>query len=76
MEKMEVENNIEPSENIEVSDSEINVKTEPPKQMKWIKNQAEATKQCDACGAFMRGWAYREPFQYCPKCGALAEKAE
>lgn len=46
------------------------------KGTKWIRNQAEGTKQCDACGAVMRGWAYREPFKYCPKCGALAEKEE
>ena len=43
---------------------------------KWIRNEAEGTKKCDACGAVMRGWAYREPFQYCPKCGAMADKAQ
>lgn len=42
----------------------------------WIINQADGTKQCESCGAVMRGWAYREPFDYCPKCGKRAEKAE
>ena len=46
------------------------------KGTKWIRNEAEGTKKCDACGAVMRGWAYREPFKYCPKCGAMADKAQ
>ena len=45
-----------------------------PKGTKWIKNQYDFTKTCESCGAVMRGWAYREPFKYCPKCGAMAEQ--
>lgn len=45
-----------------------------PKGTKWIPNKIEGTKMCESCGAVMRGWAYREPFKYCPKCGAMAEE--
>ena len=52
---------------------ETDVKTLRP--TKWIVNEAEGSKKCEACGAVMRGWAYRELFDYCPKCGKKAEKA-
>ena len=42
---------------------------------RWILN-ANHTKTCEACGETMFGWAYREKFAYCPKCGAKAEKAQ
>lgn len=64
VEKMEVEKNVE----------EVAVKEEKATQngTTWIKNVD--TKVCEACGAIMRGWAFREPFAYCPKCGAKADK--
>ena len=40
---------------------------------KWIKDEALATKTCEACGAVMHGWAFREKFAFCPMCGAKAE---
>lgn len=41
----------------------------PEKLAHWIMDEASASKKCDACGAVMKGWAYRELFLYCPKCG-------
>ena len=41
---------------------------------KWIV-KSNGTKICEACGAVMMGWAFREKLNYCPKCGAKAEKA-
>ncbi len=41
----------------------------PEQIYKWIRNEALGNKTCEACGAIMRGWAYREVFNYCPKCG-------
>ena len=42
------------------------------KTFKWIKDEINGTKTCENCGSTMRGWAYREIFNYCPKCGARA----
>lgn len=69
MEKMEIENAVEESA-LKAGEPETGAKG-----TKWIRNDTEGTKMCDACGAVMRGWAFREPFQFCPKCGAMAEKA-
>ena len=72
MEKMEVSKDIVEKEIMK----EITPKAEKvnPKGTKWIKNLIDGTKKCESCGAVMRGWAYREPFAYCPKCGAMAEE--
>ena len=50
----------------------LGIKEEPKKEpidYKWEKNEFEATKKCQKCGAVMRGWAYRQEFKYCPMCG-------
>lgn len=65
VEKIEVEK-------IEVAEEVKEVKKEAPKSTRWIMNPNH-TKTCEACGAIMFGWAFREPFEYCPKCGAKAE---
>lgn len=57
-------------EKIEVTEEKEVVK-EAPKTTRWIMNPNH-TKTCEACGAIMFGWAFREPFEYCPKCGAKA----
>ena len=41
----------------------------PEKLGHWINDDAVGTKTCDVCDAVMRGWAYRELFNFCPKCG-------
>lgn len=73
MEKMEVESRIDDAPLLKVSkqvaEIEQNVKTEEIVHYKWIDNRAEGIKTCEKCGAAMRGWAYREKFDYCPKCG-------
>lgn len=79
MEKMEVEKSLEEVKKEETKEAEpvkTEKKTKSAKGTKWIKDEAIGTKQCESCGAVMRGWAFREPFQFCPKCGAMAEKAE
>lgn len=71
MEKMEVEKKLD--EVIEEPIAEVEKPVSKPKKektSKWVKNEAVGTKACEACGAVMRGWAFREDFQYCPKCGA------
>lgn len=40
---------------------------------KWLDDKFAGIKTCDACGAQMRGWAYREKFKYCPMCGVEME---
>lgn len=42
------------------------------RSMEWVIDNATTTKKCSACEAIMRGWAHREVFNYCPKCGAKA----
>ena len=60
MEKMEVNS---------VSKTETPIKTVVKKNYKWIDNNVDGVKTCEACGAEMRGWAYRQNFIYCPMCG-------
>ena len=43
-------------------------KAEKRKTGEWIIDKEHKT--CSACGAVMLGWAYREPFKFCPKCGS------
>lgn len=77
LEKMDVEKNTEVVEEVKVEETKAEEKkpTKGAKGTRWIADNALFTKTCEACGATMLGWAYREPFQYCPKCGAMAEKA-
>ena len=42
---------------------------QPVSTSRWIRDTINATKTCEACGSVMRGWAYRETFNFCPKCG-------
>ena len=70
---MEVENQIE---EVTAQPIEEVVDTKASKASnvtKWIKDEALATKTCEACGAVMRGWAFREKFAFCPMCGAKAQ---
>lgn len=68
MEKMQVD---EQNYTAKVINEEVKPKvTFKPISSKWVKDEVQATKTCEACGAVMRGWAYREKFLYCPMCGA------
>ena len=50
---------------------ETNLK-KPEVLSKWIIDEVNATKTCEICGAVMRGWAFREKFNFCPMCGNRA----
>lgn len=47
-------------------------KAKSARSMEWVIDKKTGAKQCSACEAIMRGWAHREVFNYCPKCGAKA----
>lgn len=71
MEKMPMDEQvIEPAvEFIEPAVEKVEAGEPEQKVYKWIKDMAVGTKKCENCGAVMRGWAFREPFNYCPRCG-------
>ena len=50
-------------------EQEVKQEVEDRPRYKWIRDELNATKTCEMCGGVMRGWAYREVFNYCPKCG-------
>jgi len=58
-----------PIEKLEIDADEKAPKVEKAEALKWIVDTVQFTKTCAKCGATMRGWAYREKFDYCPKCG-------
>ena len=78
---MEIENKLEELDGVVVKEEEEKVieatlddvgagEKEPTwKSYKWIIDKINFTKTCEACGAVMKGWAYREKFYYCPICG-------
>ena len=58
-------------EKIDVEEKKAEIVEE---ETKYIKNTAEwivtaDAKKCSICGAEMRGWAFRQNFNYCPMCG-------
>lgn len=72
MEKMEVEkkaDDVQEIVQIEKNAPEKEV-SEKAKKAKWLIDAVKSEKKCDACGAIMHGWAYRQQFNYCPMCGA------
>ena len=58
----------------ETSEAPEEVVVEAPDENRvyhWIMDEANFAKTCEKCGAVIRGaWAFREKFDYCPKCGA------
>ena len=53
----------------EVAEPVVKNFIQPVSTSRWIRDTINATKTCEACGSVMRGWAYRETFNFCPKCG-------